>query len=139
MIAHAGRNLFFLVLSLVFIVTIMSWGCPYYNVWERGLAGEAELRQAEWNRQIAVMEANAKYEASKRLAEAEVERAKGVAQANKIIGEGLKENEAYLIYLWIQSLGTNAHDVIYVPTEVNLPILEAGRFSKLTAPTPKAK
>ena len=60
----------------------------------------------------------------------EVERAKGVASANKIIGDSLKDNEAYLRYLWITDMTNNkAPSVIYVPTEANIPILEAGRSS----------
>lgn len=50
------------------------------------------------------------------------------AQAsNKIIGASLKENEAYLRYLWINGRESNNPTVIYVPTEAGLPILEAGR------------
>ena len=61
------------------------------------------------------------------MAQAEVERAKGVAEANEIIGESLKENEAYLRYLWIIGLQDGSSEVIYIPTEANLPILEATR------------
>lgn len=103
---------------------------PQYSVWEQHLAGKAELARAEYNRQIAVQEAMAKREAAKSLAEAEVERAKGVAQANKIIGDSLKGNEDYLRYLWISGLEhNNDHQIIYIPTEAGLPILEAGRFN----------
>lgn len=64
------------------------------------------------------------------LAEAEIERAKGVAEANRIIGESLKGNEAYLRYLWIQGLQEGSTpQVVYVPTEAGLPILEAGRMN----------
>jgi regulator of protease activity HflC (stomatin/prohibitin superfamily) len=103
------------------------WGCPQYQVWQQSLAGKAELKRAEWNRQVAIKEANAKKEAAKLLAEAEVERARGVAEANKIIGKSLQNNEAYLRYLWIQGLQDGSSEVIYVPTEANLPILEAGK------------
>lgn len=98
---------------------------PQYRVWQRGLAGQAQLKEAEWNRQIAVYEAEAKKEAAALLAAAEIERAKGVAEANKIIGESLAGNEAYLRYLWIQGLQDGSSEVIYIPTEANLPILEA--------------
>lgn len=100
-----------------------------YNLWSSALSGEAELRKAEWNRQITVREAQAKMDASKLLAQAEMERAKGVAQANKIIGNSLKDNEEYLRYLWIDSLDKTQGQVIYVPTEANLPILEANRHN----------
>ncbi len=90
--------------------------------------GEAQLKEADWNRQIAVREAQARMDSSKLLAEAEVERAKGVAQANKIIGDSLKDNESYLRYLWIDSLQHTQDKIIYVPTEAGLPILEANRL-----------
>lgn len=94
------------------------------------MEGAAKLKEAESSRQIATQEAHAKYEASKDLAKAEIERAKGVAEANRIIGEGLKNNHEYLMYLWIHGLETQNHQIIYVPTEGGLPILEAGRFKK---------
>lgn len=119
------------VLSIVLLAAGM-YGFPKYNVWQKGLAGEAELRRAEQNRQITVEEAKAKREAAKMLSDAEVERARGVAEANKIIGESLKGNEAYLRYLWINGLQEGATpQVIYVPTEGGLPIMESGRLNHL--------
>lgn len=109
------------------VFALPMWGCPKYRVYQQGMEGEAELRRAEQNRQIAVNEAEAKRDAAKMLAEAEVERAKGVAEANKIIGESLKDNESYLRYLWVQGLQDGSSEVIYVPTEAGLPILEAGK------------
>ena len=114
---------------LVSFVCLGMYGCPKYSVWQKGLAGQAELKQAEWNRQITICEAEAKKEAATALAGAEIERAKGVAEANKIIGESLRENEAYLRYLWIQGLQDGSSEIIYVPTEANLPLLEASRLS----------
>ncbi len=98
--------------------------------------GQAALREAEWDRQISIEEARAANEsatlqAEARIkqetanAEAEIIRARGVAEANKIIGEGLKDNDEYLRYLWIQS--TKGGQVIYIPTEAGLPVLEAGK------------
>jgi len=115
------------VVILVGIIALPMWGCPTYNVWRRELKGKATLREAEWDRQVAVEEAQAKMEAAKSLAQAEIERAKGVAEANQIIGESLRNNESYLRYLWIQGLHDGSSEIIYVPTETNLPILEAGR------------
>lgn len=103
------------------------FGWPMYKVWERGKAGEAELSQAEYNRKIAVQEAQAKMDSAKMLASAEVEKARGVAEANKIIGDSLKGNEEYLRYLWIDKLGNSSSETIYIPTEAGLPILEATR------------
>jgi len=105
---------------------------PVMTPWWAEQTGKGELAQAEQNRQIAVKEAQAKLDSSKLLAEAEIERARGVAQANKIIGESLKQNEDYLRYLWITDVaGANIDKtIVYIPTEANLPILEAQRFNK---------
>jgi len=101
---------------------------PIMNVWQQSKVGEAELARAESNRQIATLEAVAKKESAKSLADAEVIRAEGVAKANKIIGDSLSGNEGYLRYLWIQGLQTNQMQVVYVPTEANLPIMESQRL-----------
>ena len=114
-------------LGLIFMIVLLTAGCPYYNVWQQGLAGEAALARATQDRQIAIQEAQAKMESAKLLAAAEVERAKGVAQANKIIGDSLHNNEDYLRYLFVNGLENTKNQVIYVPTEANLPILEATR------------
>lgn len=99
-----------------------------YSVWSSRKVGEAELAKAESNRQIKTLEAKAAEESAKHLANAEIIRAQGVAQANLIIGQSLKENEAYLRYLWVNGLQHTQNQVIYIPTETNLPILEANRM-----------
>jgi hypothetical protein len=89
---------------------------------------EAEFLRAESNRQITVLESLAKKESSKYLADAEIIRAQGLAEANRIIGQSLEGNEGYLRYLWIQGLQSNQTQIVYVPTEANLPILERTRL-----------
>lgn len=127
-------SIFFVVFAVGFICALGSigmWGCPKYNVYSQRMEGEAMLAHAQSSKEVAVAEAKAKMESADLLAQAEVKRAAGVAQANKIIGESLKGNEAYLRYLWIQNLETSKEaQVIYVPTETGLPILEANRLKK---------
>ena len=115
--------------GLILIVsTLLMWGCPNYRVYQQNLEGEAELARATQNRQISIQEAQAKKESAKDLAEAEVIRASGAARANKIIGESLKGNEAYLHYLFINNMENTKNQVIYIPTESGLPILESQRL-----------
>jgi regulator of protease activity HflC (stomatin/prohibitin superfamily) len=110
------------ILSLFIINAVVG---PLYNVWAQSLQGKAELARAEYNRQISIQEANAKKEAAKSLAEAEVERAKGVAQANAIIADSLKDNPEYLSYLWVTGLEEGAekgNKTIYmIPSQGNIP------------------
>lgn len=105
-------------------------GWPQYRVWQQNKEGEAELARAEQNRQIAIQEAKAKEESAKSLANAEIIRAKGVAEANKIIGDSLQNNDAYIHYLWIETLKESKDQVIYIPTEAGIPITESARFLK---------
>jgi regulator of protease activity HflC (stomatin/prohibitin superfamily) len=107
------------VLGLIFV------GGPLYNVWQQSLSGKAELNKAEYTRQVAVLEAQAKKDSAQQLADAEVIRATGVAKANQIIGNSLKDNREYLQYLYITGLeeGSNKGNVtIYVPTEGGMPV-----------------
>jgi len=69
---------------------------------------------------------------AKKDAEIEIARAQGVAKSNEIISSSITEN--YLRYRWIEGLQTNREMVIYVPTEANLPILEAGRWADVNKP-----
>ena len=100
-------------------------GGPVYNVWTQGMNGKAELQKAEYTRKVAVLEAQAKMDSASKLADAEVERAKGVAEANRIIGDSLKDNPRYLQYLYITGLqegSEKGNRTIYVPTEGGMPV-----------------
>lgn len=116
-----------IVVMLLLTIVLGMWGCPQYSVWQQGLSGKAALARAEEDRRIAVLEAQALKDSAAFKAEAEIVRARGVAEANEIIGESLKGNTEYLRYLWIDGLKSDKSDVIYVPTEAGLPILEAGQ------------
>ena len=109
---------------------------PNYRIYKQNKQGEANLRQQEWEKKILIEQARAENESATLKAEArikqataegeaEVVRARGVAEANKIIANSLQVNEAYLRYLWIDKLSDN-QNVIYVPTEAGLPLLESG-------------
>lgn len=129
-----SRNLFAIAGAiLVLLIVVVGGGlgsCAAYNsvrVWNAETAGEAELAQASSNRRIAVLEAQAQMDSAKLKADAEVARAKGVAEANRIVAQGLGGPEGYLRYLYIQNLENSKGQIIYVPTEGGLPILEAGK------------
>jgi hypothetical protein len=108
-------------------IAIVMFVLPVWNVWRAEMSGKAALAEAENERKVLIEQARAEAEAAKFYRAAETERARGVAEANSIIANGLGGPEGYLRYLWIQKLGSNQQDVIYVPTEAGIPILEAGR------------
>lgn len=114
--------------AVAVIVVIMGLciGIPYYNVWSQEMDGKAEFAKAEQNRKIKIEEAKANLEAEKLNAQAEIVRAKGMAEAIRIENGSLTPE--YIQYLWVrQQSNLGEKTVIYIPTEANLPILEAGR------------
>ena len=138
--APVGEILILGVIALVLLLVAL-WAWPKYRVYSQELQGQARLKEAEWSKQIlieeakaqeqaALLQAQAKVTLAKAQGQAEVERAKATAEANRIIGESLKNNEAYLRYLWIQGLKDGTGERIYIPTEAGLPILEAGELRK---------
>lgn len=115
------------ILLMALVAAAAMYVLPQWNVWRADLAGKAALAEAENARKVQIEEAKARLESARYYAEAEIERAKGVAKANEIVAAGLGGPEGYLRYLWINKLGENGQDVIYIPTEGGMPILEAGR------------
>jgi len=112
------------IVSIIVLIVLSMWLLPKYRIYRQDLAGQANLRQQEWEKKILIEGAKAKRDSAVLEAEAEVERAKGVSEANRIIAGSLQGNESYLRYLWIDKIADNPN-VIYVPTEASLPILEA--------------
>ena len=114
-------------LSIILFLGIVMIGLPKYNVWSAEQLGKAEFAKAEQNRKIKIEEAKANLEAEKLNAQAEIERAKGAAEAIKI--ENGSITPAYIQYLWVrQQSNLNDKTVVYIPTETNLPLLEANRM-----------
>lgn len=112
------------ITMLLFIVIIFMSGCPMYNVYKQRKEGEALLAHAQSSREVAVAEAKAKMESATLLAQADTIRAHGIARSNQIIGQSL--TDSYLHWFWIDNID-KSNNVIYVPTEANMPIMEAGR------------
>ena len=118
-----------IVLIAAFIVS-MAFILPWYNVWSQEMEGKAEFAKAEQNRKIKIEEARANLEAEKLNAQAEIERAKGAAEAIRI--ENGSITPTYIQYLWVrQQSDLSNKTVIYVPTETNLPLLEATRMKQV--------
>lgn len=121
--------------ALMVLIISMAFIRPWYNVWSQEMEGKAEFAKAEQNRKIKIEEARANLEAEKLNAQAEIERAKGAAEAIRI--ENGSITPTYIQYLWVrQQSDLSNKTVIYVPTETNLPILEATRMNNLNNEPP---
>lgn len=117
--------------TLVAICTVVLCACgtalfgyPYYKVWNASMTGKAALMQAEQEKQIAIEQAKA-----------ELESAKLRSEAIKIVGQASKEFPEYRTQEFIGAFGEaiksgQVEQIIYVPTEANIPIVEANRLRK---------
>jgi regulator of protease activity HflC (stomatin/prohibitin superfamily) len=124
----------FSLVALVLVLGIAAGGlvgCPSYNVYVSKMGGEASYSRAEQDRRIRVLEAQAALDSARLTAQAEIERAKGTNAANRIMAESLGGPENYLRWSYIHMLeetaGKGDRQVIYLPTEAGMPILEAGK------------
>ena len=118
----AGAVIITIVIVLLLIASLFAI-FPRYRVWQKEMSGKATLKEAEWDRKVQIEEAEANLQSEKLNAKAEVERAKGMAEAIEI--ENGKLTETYIKYLWVRQNTFNDKTTIYIPTEANLPILEA--------------
>ena len=128
-----------ITLLILGMIMLGMWGCPNYSVYQQTLEGKAELAKATQNRQIKVQEAMAKFESAIYDKQSDSTRAVGVSIANHIIGQSLRDNEAYLRWLWITDVAGKDVEktTVYIPTEANIPIMEAGRNARTIVNLPE--
>lgn len=124
-----------LVIAILLVAGILAlmFGLPVYNVWQQEMAGRAEMAKAEQNRKILIEEAKARLEAEKLNAQAEIERAKGMASAMQIENGTL--NSVYNQYLFIRTLEKladkgNLPQIIYLPSQGLLPTINVAKHNK---------
>jgi len=108
------------ITTIIFILILM-FGLPVYNVWNQGQRGKANLRKAEQEKQILIEQARA-----------EVDAAELRAEAIQLVGEAAQKYPEYRLQEFIgafaESMASDKiEQIIYVPTEANIPIVEAGR------------
>ena len=117
-------------ISVAILIAISMYYLPKYGVYRQNLKGQANLKQQEYEKQIIVEQARAELESAGLLADAEIERARGVAEANNIIGDSLSNGgDKYLQYLAIDAQKKMAdspnNTIIYVPSGNNaIPLVQ---------------
>lgn len=98
-------------------------GCPQYNVYSERKSGEAAFAHAQSSKMIMVTQAEAEKEAAEKR-----------AQAIQIVGKASQEFPQYRQQEFIGAFANalesgKISQIIYVPTEANIPIIEAGRVA----------
>jgi hypothetical protein len=110
--------------GIVIVVTFLMLIMPIWNVWAERLSGSAVAAKAEFARQVLVSQAHAERDAAELQAE-----------AITIVGKAAKEYPEYRQQEFIRSFAHaleqgKIHQIVYVPTEANIPIIEATRLQK---------
>jgi len=100
-------------------------GCPQYHVYAERKAGEAALAHAHSSKLIMVTQADAEREAAEKR-----------AQAIAIVGKASQQFPQYRQQEFIGAFANalesgKIQQIIYVPTEANIPIIEAGRVARV--------
>ena len=112
------------VLGTASMIAAGLWGYPQYRVYEQRLHGDAALARAHSERQVIVTQAEAERDAAKMRAE-----------AIAIVGKAAKDFPEYRQQEFIGAFAEAMHNgkinqIIYVPTEGSIPILEARRLKE---------
>ncbi|SUJ02633.1 Uncharacterised protein [Sphingobacterium spiritivorum] len=120
------QGLVLLAVVAIAVVVGLMFGLPRYSVWQQEMAGKARLAEATQSRQILIEQARAEKEAAVLQAE-----------AIKIMGEAAQKYPEYRKQEFIGAFGEalkagTISQIIYVPTEANIPLLEAGKRSIVT-------
>ena len=109
--------------GLIIFILVLMIGLPQYGVWQQGLSGEASLAKAEQTRKIMIEQAKAERDSAELRAE-----------AIAIVGQAAKDFPEYRLQEFMgafaEALQSGVIDqIIYVPTEGNVPIMEASRIA----------
>jgi hypothetical protein len=110
----------------IFLISA-AWGIisPRLNLYRANTEKQAVIAEQKAKSEAAEYAARSQVTQAQAKADAEVIRARGLAESQDIIASTLTEE--YLRYLYIDALAGGNGQIIYVPTEAGLPILEAGR------------
>jgi len=120
-----GKNIYkeigLIALAILVFVAAAMYILPQYGVWQQLLSGKASLARASQERKILIEQAKA-----------EVESAGLRAKAIQIVGQAAKDFPEYRLQEFMGAFGEaltsdKIHQIIYVPTEANIPILDAGK------------
>ena len=108
-------------LVIFFVVVFLAAAVPLWRVWQADLSGKASLARATQTRKIMVEQARA-----------EVEAAKLRAEAISIVGKAAADFPEYREQEFMAAFGEalqsdKIEQIIYVPTEANIPVMEATR------------
>lgn len=109
------------ILAIIVFVCVILWARPQYALYAARMEGEASFARAEQEKKILIEQARAEMEAAKLRSE-----------AIEIVGEASQKYPEYRLQEFMGAFAEalkegNVDQIIYVPTEANVPIVERPR------------
>jgi hypothetical protein len=121
-----------LIAAFVVLFFLFSWATPKFNLYRSNTEKQSVIKEQEAISEAAVFAAQKRVTVAEAEAKARIIEADAIAESQRIISETLTPE--YLRWRYYEVLATTQNQIVYVPTEAGLPILEASR----QRPTPVA-
>jgi hypothetical protein len=115
------------VVVVVALILVFGAVMPQLNLYRANTEKQAVIAEQKAESEAAEYRARSRVTQAEAESEAEIIRAGGIAEANRIIAESITPE--YVDYLFVRALETTDNQVIYVATESGLPVLEASRLT----------
>jgi regulator of protease activity HflC (stomatin/prohibitin superfamily) len=110
----------------IFLLTLVSKAVgPQLNLYRANTEKQAVIAEQKAQSEAAEFAARSAVTQAEAKAQAMIIEAKALAESQDIIAKTLTPE--YIRYLYIKAIENNPNQVIYVPTEAGMPILESGR------------
>lgn len=124
-----------IALAICFVVSIffgIGVGYQHYRLWKVEYSGKAVEIERRYQGKAILAEAESAKQARIETAKAERDSAELTAEAIRIVGEAAKQYPEYRTQEFIMAFGEalregRINQIMYIPTESNIPITEAGR------------
>lgn len=113
------------VIGIFLLITLNNIISPRLNLYKANTEKQAVIAEQKAQSEAAEFAARSAVTQAEAKAEAMIIEAKALAESQAIIAETLTPE--YIRYLYVKAIENNPNQVIYVPTEAGMPILESGR------------
>ena len=120
------------IIMIVIILFTVGWGWAHFRLWRAEYSGRALEIEKEYKGKAILAEAEHARKSRVMAAQAEKDAAELTAQAIAIVGQAAKDFPEYRQQEFFLALGEalqagNIDQILYIPTEANMPITEAGK------------
>ncbi|WP_162941578.1 hypothetical protein [Desertimonas flava] len=120
-----GKAVATVIVAIVLVIVGWKVVSPKLNLYRSNTEKQSVIAEQEAISQAEVYAAQKRVTAAEAEAEARIIEAESIAESQRIISETLTPE--YLTWRFYEVLATTENEIIYVPTEAGLPILEAAR------------